>query len=136
VIPILDVGLVDAVRNGRVRVVAALERFDGAAAVLAGGSRLEVDAVIAATGYRPALEALVGHLGLLDDRGAPLVHGAEEHPRAPGLHFVGYEVTLGGAFRHIGRQARQLARAVAARNRAYEITPSSSSDARSSAASR
>jgi putative flavoprotein involved in K+ transport len=114
VIPILDVGLVDAVRDGRVRVVASLERFADGAAVLADGSRLRVDAVIAATGYRPALEALVGHLGVLDDRGEPLVHAAQEHPRAPGLHFVGYQVTLGGTFRLIGIQSRQLARAVAA----------------------
>jgi putative flavoprotein involved in K+ transport len=36
VIPILDVGLVDAVRTGRVRVVPALERFEDGRAVLAG----------------------------------------------------------------------------------------------------
>jgi putative flavoprotein involved in K+ transport len=113
VIPILDVGLVDAVRDGRVRVVAALERFVDGAAVLADGSRLNVDTVMAATGYRPALEALVGHLGVLDDRGVPLVHAAEEDPQAPGLHFVGYPVTLGGTFRLCGIQAKKLARAIA-----------------------
>jgi putative flavoprotein involved in K+ transport len=53
-------------------VVAALERFEDGAAVLADGARLKVDSVIAATGYRPALEPLVGHLGILDERGAPL----------------------------------------------------------------
>jgi putative flavoprotein involved in K+ transport len=114
VIPILDVGIVDAVRRGRVRVVAALERFDDGAAVLADGSRLEIDAVIAATGFRTGLEPLVGHLGVLDERGEPLVHGPDEHPTAPGLHFVGYEVTLGGTFRFVGIQAKRLARAVAA----------------------
>jgi putative flavoprotein involved in K+ transport len=114
VIPILDVGLVEAVRSGRIRVVGALERFEDGAAVLADGTQLEVDAVIAATGYRTALGPLVGHLGVLDDRGEPLVHGAQEHPGAPGLHFVGYQVTLGGTFRVVGIQAKQLARAVAA----------------------
>ena len=114
VIPILEVGLVDAVRSGRVGVVAALEGFEDGRAVLADGTRLDVDAVIAATGYRPGLEPLVGHLGVLDDRREPLVHGAQEHPRAPGLHFVGYQVTLGGTFRLVGIEARQLARAVAA----------------------
>jgi putative flavoprotein involved in K+ transport len=94
-----------------VRVVQALERFEDGAAMLADSTRLEVDAVIAATGYRPALEPLVGHLGVLDDRGEPLVHGAQEHPRAPGLHFVGYEVTLGGTFRLVGIQAKRLAAA-------------------------
>jgi putative flavoprotein involved in K+ transport len=113
VIPILDVGIVDAVRTGRVKVVAALERFDDGAAVLANGARLEVDGVIAATGFRTGLEALVGHLGVLDERGVPLVHAAKEHPLAPGLHFVGYQVTLGGTFRMVGIEAKQLARAVA-----------------------
>jgi putative flavoprotein involved in K+ transport len=109
VIPILDVGLVDSVRSGRVRVVAALERFDNGRPVLADGTALEVDAVIAATGYRPGLEPLVGHLGVLDERGEPLVHGAREHRRAPGLHFVGYQVTLGGTFRLAGIEAKKLA---------------------------
>jgi putative flavoprotein involved in K+ transport len=117
VIPILDVGLVDAVRGGRVRVVPALERFEDGEAVLADGSRLQVDAVIAATGYRPALDALVGHLGVLDERGEPLIHAPEEHRHAPGLHFVGYQVTLGGTFRLIGIETKQLARAVAAGGR-------------------
>jgi putative flavoprotein involved in K+ transport len=114
VIPILDVGFTEAVRAGRVRVVAALERFEGGAAVLADDTLVEVDAVIAATGFRTGLEPLVGHLGVLDEHGEPLVHGAHEHPRAPGLHFVGYQVTLGGTFRLVGIQARQLARTLAA----------------------
>ncbi|HSC74467.1 MAG TPA: NAD(P)/FAD-dependent oxidoreductase [Gaiellaceae bacterium] len=118
VIPIVDVGLVDAVRRGRVRVVAALERFEAGEAVLADGTTLQIDAVIAATGYRPALEPLVGHLGVLDESGEPLVHGREEHPRAPNLHFVGYRVTLGGTFRLVGIEAKQLASATKPPSRA------------------
>ncbi len=114
VLPILDVGFAEAVQTGRVRVVAALERFDDGSAVLADGNSVDVDVVIAATGFRTGLEPLVAHLGVLDEHGEPLVHGAEEHPQAAGLHFVGYRVTLGGTFRLVGIQARQLARAVAA----------------------
>jgi putative flavoprotein involved in K+ transport len=113
VIPILDVGIVEAVQSGRVRVVAALDRFDDGNPVLADGNVLSVDTVITATGFRTGLEPLVGHLGVLNERGDPLAHGAQEHPDAPGLHFVGYEVTLGGTFRRVGLQAKELARAVA-----------------------
>ena len=116
-IPILDVGIVEAVRRGRVRVVGPLERFEAGAAVIADESREEIDSVVAATGYRCGLEPLVGHLGILDSAGVPLVHGAAEHPRAPRLHFVGYRVVLGGNFRQAGIEARQLARAVATRTR-------------------
>ena len=114
VIPIVDVGLAAAVQEGRVRVVPALERFEGGAAVLADRSRVEVDAVVAATGFRTGLEPLVGHLGVLDGKGRPLVRDVEEPAGAPGLHFVGFEVTLGGTLRRAGIEARQLARAVAA----------------------
>jgi putative flavoprotein involved in K+ transport len=110
-IPILDVGIVDAVRHGRVRVVGPIDRFEPGAAVLADGARVVVDAVIAATGFRPALEPLVGHLGVLDEHGAPTVHGPEEHPGVPGLHFVGYRVSLGGAFRLAGIDARRVGEA-------------------------
>lgn len=114
VIPIVDVGLADAVRTGRVRVVAALERFEDGGAVLADGARIETDSVIAATGFRTGLERLVGHLGVLDERGQPLVRDVEEPAGVTGLHFVGYEITLGGTFRLVGIEAKRLARTVAA----------------------
>jgi putative flavoprotein involved in K+ transport len=113
VIPIVDVGLADAVRRGRVRVVAALERFEHGRAVLADGTELAIDAVIAATGFRPGLEPLVGHLGVLDEQGRPRTRDVEEPDGLPGLHFVGYEVTLGGTFRLVGSEAKRLAAAVA-----------------------
>ena len=113
VIPIVDVGLVGAVKEGRVTVVPALERFADGMPVLADGRVADVDAVIAATGFRTGLEPLVGRLGVLDEGGVPLVHGADEHPSAPGLHFVGYLVTLGGTLRLIGKQAERLARVAA-----------------------
>jgi putative flavoprotein involved in K+ transport len=111
-IPILDVGIVEAVRSGRVRVVPAVEAVDGDDVLLAGGARISPDAVIAATGFTPALEPLVGHLGVLDERGLPLVHGSAEHPNAPGLHFVGIELTLSGLLRTAARDARAVAEAV------------------------
>jgi len=114
VLPILDVGLADAVHQGRVRVHPALERFENGCALFADGRSAPVDAVVAATGFRAALEPLVGHLGVLDEHGEPVVHGAREHPAAPRLHFVGYEITLGGLLRQVGIQARQLAEAVTA----------------------
>jgi putative flavoprotein involved in K+ transport len=110
--PILDVGIVDAVRHGRVQVVAAVESFDGADVVLADGSRVTPDAVIAATGFRPGLDSLVGHLGALGPRGLPTKTDGE--PVLPGLWFLGFVPTLGGQLREGSIAARKVAQGVAA----------------------
>lgn len=109
--PILDVGIVGAVRSGRVEVVAAVESFDGGDVVLADGSRIAPDAVIAATGFRAGLDALVGHLGVLNPRGLPTTTDGE--PVLPGLWFVGFVPTLGGQLREGSIAARKVADAVA-----------------------
>ncbi|MCB5178297.1 flavin-containing monooxygenase [Streptomyces antimicrobicus] len=114
-IPVQDVGLIDAVRARRVLPVAAVEAFDGAEVVLADGSRVTADAVIAATGYVRGLEPLVGHLGVLDGRGRPTAHAPRSPAGAPGLYFVGYTNPISGMFRELALDARKLARALARR---------------------
>jgi putative flavoprotein involved in K+ transport len=110
--PILDVGIVDAVRRGRVKVVAAVEGFDGAEVLLADGSRVNPDGVIAATGFRAGLDTLVGHLGVLGPRGLPLE--TDGTPALPGLWFVGFVPTLGGQLREGSIAAGKVAAGVAA----------------------
>jgi putative flavoprotein involved in K+ transport len=112
-IPVQDVGLVDAVRRGRVEVVAAVDGFEGGKVVLADGSRIEPDAVVAATGYVRALEGLVGHLGVLDARGRPVVHGARTPQDAPGLYFTGFTNPISGMLRELARDAERIAQAIA-----------------------
>jgi putative flavoprotein involved in K+ transport len=112
-IPVQDVGLIDAVRQGRVEVVAAVEAFEDGKVVLADGSRIEPEAVIAATGYVRALEELVGHLGVLDARGKPVVHGARSPRTAPGLYFTGFTNPISGMFRELAVDARKIAKAAA-----------------------
>lgn len=111
-IPVQDVGIVDAIRSGAVTPVAALERFDGAEAVLADGSRLRPDAVLFATGYRQALEPLLAGLGVLDWRGLPGARGAACPPGAPGLRFNGFTNPISGMLREIRRDAIAIAKAV------------------------
>ncbi|MBL0888596.1 flavin-containing monooxygenase [Myceligenerans indicum] len=110
-IPVQDVGLVDAVRAGTVRVVGPIDRFDGDEVVLADGTRLTPDVVLAATGYRRALEPLVGHLGVLDAQGKPVV--TLGRPAAPGLYFTGFTNPISGMFREMAADARRIARNVA-----------------------
>ncbi|MEV8022765.1 NAD(P)/FAD-dependent oxidoreductase [Streptomyces sp. NPDC086554] len=112
-IPVQDVGLIDAVRKGRVEPVAAVESFEDGKIVLADGTRIGPEVVIAATGYRRALEPLVGDLGVLDERGAPLVHGARTPRTAPSLYFTGFTNPISGMLRELALDAEKIAKAVA-----------------------
>jgi putative flavoprotein involved in K+ transport len=120
--PILDVGIVAAVRAGRVEVVTAVEGFDGGEVLLADGSRISPDAVIAATGFRAGLDELVGRLDVLGPRGLPLKTDGE--PVLPGLWFVGFVPTLGGQLREGSVAAAKVAAGVAAaRGATSALTP-------------
>ncbi|WP_330437301.1 flavin-containing monooxygenase [Streptomyces griseoaurantiacus] len=112
-IPVQDAGIVEAVRTGRVEVVAAVEGFEGDAVLLTDGSRVEPEAVIAATGYARGLEPLVGHLDVLDARGRPVTSGGRIPENAPGLYFTGFTNPISGMLREMARDAERIARAVA-----------------------
>ncbi len=109
--PAYDDGFVALLKAGRIEIVAAVVAFEGSSVLLADGTRIEPDAVIAATGYRRGLEPLVGHVGVLGDDGIPLVSGGNQHPSAPGLFFIGYRVDLSGQLRLMRPDARAIARA-------------------------
>ncbi len=106
--PMTADGIVELIRSGRVRVVDAVADLDAAGARLIDGSHLVVDQVIAATGYRTALEPLVGRLGVLDGDGRPI----DAVPR-PGLGFVGFRVPLTGTLWATDRDAHTVADAIA-----------------------
>lgn len=108
---VFDDGFVAAVKAGRIEIVAAVEGFDGPDVLLADGTCIQPHAVIAATGYRRGLEGLVGHLGLLDEYGIPVVSGGNQHPAARGLFFNGYRAELSGQLRLMRPDARAIARA-------------------------
>jgi putative flavoprotein involved in K+ transport len=105
--PMTADGIVDLIRSGRVRVVDAVADLDPTGARLVDGSHVDADQVIAATGYRAALEPLVGHLGVLDPDGRP----TRLLPR-PGLGFVGFRIPLTGTLWAIDRDAHQVADAL------------------------
>jgi putative flavoprotein involved in K+ transport len=109
VLPVLDVGIVAAVKARRVRVVPAIAAFDDTDVVLTDGSHVAADAVIACTGYRTDLESLVGGLRVLDARGLPLAGGGRDHVRAPGVYFIGYNPGVSGGLREIALDALHLA---------------------------
>ena len=108
-VPIIDVGFIDAVRSGVIEVVPGVEALDGRAVVLADGSRVHPDAIVAATGYHPGLESLVGHVTAIGGHGIP-------SPQ-PGLHFLGIGIPLAGLLHQVGKDAREMAGDVARERR-------------------
>ena len=106
---VVDRNVLTAIRAGRLEVVAGVTALEERAARLADGNRADVDTVIAATGYRTGLAPLVGHLGVLDDRGRPL--GATAGQTRAGLWFIGFRAGPAqiGA---VGGQARRIATAI------------------------
>ena len=111
--PATDAGFVQAVKEGRIELVPGVTALDRHDVVLGDGSRVQPDTVICATGYRRGLDELVGHLGVLDERGLPRRWPeVEVAPEAPDLFFVGYRSTVSGQLRQMRFEARRVARTV------------------------
>ncbi|NLE97712.1 MAG: NAD(P)/FAD-dependent oxidoreductase, partial [Propionibacterium sp.] len=84
---------VDDLRAGRIVVVAPVVDVTADGVSLADGSVLDIDLVIAATGFTTGLGPVVGHLDVLDAEGVPQVGDGRES--LPGLRFIGYEFVPG-----------------------------------------
>lgn len=109
----VDVGFVRGLKAGRVTMKPGIDRFEGAGVWFADGSACQPDVVICATGYRPALSPLVGHLVTLDEHGMPPFSGPVSSAAHPGLWFFGLDRSIYGNM-HVHRpQARHLARMIA-----------------------
>jgi hypothetical protein len=107
----VDRGFGSYVREGRIRVVPRIESFTAREVVLADGSCLSPDVVVAATGFRTGLEELVGRLRVLSSGGRPLV--TEEGRSAQrGLWFIGFTIVIEGTLRRHGIEARRIALAI------------------------
>jgi putative flavoprotein involved in K+ transport len=116
-IPLVDMGFIDVVKAGQVTIVGAVVGFDADKVLLADGSSIAADAVVAATGYRRGLDPLVGDLGVLGDNGRPIVRGGSTAPQAPNLWFTGYTNPVSGMFRELGIDAKRIARAIVRQRR-------------------
>ena len=111
----VDDGFARALKTGRVVMKPGIDRFDGPQVRFTDRTSCAPGAVICATGYRPGLEPLAGHLVTLDRQGMPPFTGAASSPQHPGLWFFGLDRSIYGNMHVHRRQAGQLARAIAQR---------------------
>lgn len=107
-IPLLDIGTMEHIRAGRIGVHGGIERFTADGVVFTDGSTLQVDAVVLATGYRPALEDFLPDWRLVcDEKGIPSVSGRAT--ALPGLYFCGQFISPAGMLREIAIESRRIA---------------------------
>jgi len=110
VTPTIDVGLIDALKAGKITVVGAVESFTTDAVKLADGTTVSPDLVLVATGFQRGLEPLVGELGVVAPGGRPLINADEQLPGLEGLFFLGYSNPITGNIRQVGIDAKKIAK--------------------------
>ena len=116
---IVDMEVIEAIKARRIEVMRGVASLDETGVRLDDGVRVEPDVVVCATGYRRGLDSLVGHLGVLNERGLPRATG--EDSAAPGLRFIGF-VPRPGQIGYAAKQAKRAAKAIAHELRAAGVT--------------
>jgi cation diffusion facilitator CzcD-associated flavoprotein CzcO len=106
---LVDMDVIDSIRDRSIEVVSTVASFDGDKVALEDGTRLDPDVVICATGYLRNLEPLVGHLGVLDANGKPVVQG--DKPAARGLRFLGF-VSRPSLIGYMAKQSKRIAKRI------------------------
>jgi len=110
-IPILDIGTIAMVKQGKIRVLPAVQDILPDGVRFAGGAVHPFEAIIFATGYTPDLgKVIAGFDTIADARGRPHRFGAETG--IAGLYFVGFKNPTTGALREIALEAPRVARSV------------------------
>jgi cation diffusion facilitator CzcD-associated flavoprotein CzcO len=110
-VPIIDVGMLDAIRSGRIKLRGDIASFARQGVDFAQSPPERFDAIILATGFRPDLRPLLPDTrSVLNPMGAPLVSGRVT--AETGLFFCGAIPTALGQLRQIGVEAHCIADAV------------------------
>ena len=116
-IPLIDIGTLELIRQGHIEIRPGIRSLGDGEVTFEDGSRVDFDAIITATGFRP------GVARFLDPNVDGESAGPAEHPRAKwprsrvesvyGLYFCGFTVTPIGMLREIGYEARRIAAHIA-----------------------
>jgi hypothetical protein len=110
-IPLIDLGTLDLIKQGRITVRPGLQSFDGEKVQFEDGATASYDAILMATGYTVDLRDLFPTSPqVMDAEGRPL---ASAEQLAPGLWFCSYHTVPNGQLKEISLQAPKIAADVA-----------------------
>lgn len=111
-VPLIDIGTIDMIRSGAIKVVPGIKRFTKTGCEFVDGTDLELDVVVLATGYSSGVESFFPSAGpYLSDKGYPKSHATDKDH--PGLFFIGYSNPPTGLLRDINHQAQAIAETIA-----------------------
>jgi cation diffusion facilitator CzcD-associated flavoprotein CzcO len=111
-VPVLDIGTMELIKKGYIKIYPGIKSFTSSGVRFTDGREENFDAVVLATGFHPHVkEFLQNYQAVTDTDGRPLISGAES--ALPGLYFCGFSVSPYGMLNQIGREARQIAKAIA-----------------------
>ncbi len=107
-IPLIDIGTLAAIRDGRITVRPGITQIDGQSVDFTDGQSTEADHILLATGYRVDLRPLLPDTPeVLDASGCPKVSGGASGAR--GLFFCSYKASADGQLRQMGTEAEAIA---------------------------
>lgn len=113
-VPLIDIGTLRFVREGRIAVLGGVRSLGGAGAVtFDDGSVRDFDAIVLATGFRPALERFLEPGACAVSRTAG--RNVSGTAGRGGLYFCGFRISPTGMLRDIGIEARWIANDIVSR---------------------
>lgn len=111
-IPLLDIGTIDSIRKGQIKVYRGIDRLSEGKVVFEDGKSAVFDSIVLGTGYRVDLSPyLPDHGHVLTETGCPKVSGGASGEE--GLYFCSYKTALTGQLREIGIEAERIADLIA-----------------------
>ena len=110
-VPVIDVGIIGALKKGLVQIRPALASLTATSAVFEGGEAEQFDAIVAATGFSSGLNDLLETKDVLNEAEEPVDLSGQPTSR-PGLFFMGYTHSLRGHLFEANLASRRLAKNV------------------------
>ncbi|WP_080056492.1 flavin-containing monooxygenase [Spirosoma aerolatum] len=116
--PVIDIGTIDQIKAGKIRVVPGIERINAKTVTFTDGRELPFDAIILATGYRPGLPAFLDKSiteRVLNERGYPKSLWFNDSG-LNGLYFLGFTTPRSGVLFHLNIDSERIAEHIAQNN--------------------
>ncbi len=108
-IPLLDIGTIDLIREGHIKVYGDIKRIEGNNVYFEDGKQQAFDAIICATGYQHNLESILSiNTERMNDLNKEI--SKQSFFGADGLYFCGFYVSPKGMLHEIGNEANRNAK--------------------------